>query len=124
MAQREAIVIWDENETTRVEVEVTDIGLYHFEGTDGAGNDAIFIIDPGMVFEDGQYLLQARTINGSVVLLKPFAGWLPGELMSLGLQGKRQVVPEHEILALAVLRGDKAAAGALADWVAENWSKE
>lgn len=55
----------------------------------------------------------------------PLEGWTNAELRKLGFAVPDDgIAPQEILLARAVLSGDKAAAGALADWVTENWNKE
>lgn len=54
----------------------------------------------------------------------PHSGWTNAELRELGFTVTDDgIAPKEVQLARAVLSGDKTAAGALADWVIENWNK-
>lgn len=64
----------------------------------------------------------ATTQNGDSRIYTPYAGWTDAELREFGFEVKDDQLAKEEImLAKAVMDGDKAAAGALADWVAEHW---
>ena len=71
---------------------------------------------------DDGFVAEAITQSGETKIYTPWAGWTDAELREYGFEVKDDLLTKQEVmLAKAVMDGDKAAAGALADWVAEHW---
>lgn len=68
------------------------------------------------------FMAKATKQDGTSRTCVPYTGWTDAELREYGFEVKDdQMLHEEIMLAKAVMDGDKAAAGALADWVMEYW---